>query len=80
MDGDDDDEQLGEHQAERANLVAPGPRSSERLAGQLAEQLAERSPCRIWAPALVGYALADAHRALCPRCGNRLITEANHRP
>jgi hypothetical protein len=32
------------------------------------------------APALVGYAMADAHRALCPRCGNPLITEAERQP
>jgi hypothetical protein len=29
---------------------------------------------------LVGFAVAEAHRAFCPRCGNQLITEAERQP
>jgi hypothetical protein len=41
------------------------------------ERKAERTRLR---PALVGYAMASLHRAFCPRCGNRLITEAERQP
>jgi hypothetical protein len=46
----------------------------ERLAECRAELAARLTP------ALVGYAMASLDRAFCPRCGNRLITEAERQP